>query len=75
MSSSISKKIKSILEEFKKEAVENSERYIFRFKNKEDLSNKYLDIMKNALIKDINFSDAVKSIPLKRAITMEDIKN
>ena len=67
--------MKSILEEFKKEAVENPYRYIFRFKDKEDLSNKYLDIMKNALIKDMNFSDAVKSIPLKHAITMEDIRN
>jgi hypothetical protein len=75
MNSSISKEIKSILKELKNEAVENSERYIFRFENKEDLSNKYLDILKYMLIKNINFSDAVKSIPLKRAITMEDIIN
>lgn len=75
MNSSISKEMKSILEGFKKEVVENPYRYIFRFKDKEDLSNKYLDIMKEALVKNITFSDAVKSIPLKRAITMEDITN
>ena len=72
MSSSISKEIKSILEGFKKEEVENFGKYSFRFENIEDLSNKYLDILKYVLIKNIDFSDAVKNIPLKRAITMED---
>ena len=75
MDSSIDKQVKSFLENLRKEAIENSHRYIFRFKNKEDLSDKYLDILRGSLINNVSFLIAVKNIPLKRAITIEDIRN
>lgn len=75
MSSSIDKSEKLILENLKKGAIENLHDYIFRFKNQKDLSDKYFDILKEQITKNIYFIDAVKSIPLKRAITMEDIKS
>jgi hypothetical protein len=75
MGSSIDKKVKTILEDLKTDAIENSHRYIFRFKDKEDLSDKYLDILRNSFVNNVSFLNAVKSIPLKRAITIEDIRD
>lgn len=72
MNSSIDDKVKSMLKQLKEEAVNNFEYYSYRFKNKDDLSDKYFDILKDMITNGIGFSDAVKSTPLIRSITMED---
>lgn len=77
MSSSIDEKIKLLVEDSRKWWIDGPlrDRYIFRFKDKNDFYDKYFDIVKEMLTKDMGSLEAVKIIPLKRTITMEDIIN
>jgi len=75
MDSSIDESIKLLEENKRKEVIKNQQNYIFRFKDEEDLAEKYFDISRVCLTKNVLFLDAVKDIPLKRPITIEDINN
>jgi len=75
MKSSIDESVKLFVENNRKEVIKNQQNYIFRFKDEEDLAEKYFDVLRDCLTKNISFLDAVKYIPLKRPITVEDIKN
>ena len=64
----------SIDKELKNEAERMYHLFAFRFTDKEDFYSKFCGIMQQALSKGGDYIVAMKKIPVKRIVTMEDIK-
>ena len=65
----------SINDDIKKEGEIAYQYNGFRFKNIEDFYEQLWDIIKEALTKGTDINNAMKNIPVRRIITIEDIKN